>query len=83
MTNERLSKLQIHLLMASLYFVAFTVSVTIKLFGGEVFSNAPWHSITGVRPYEWLMLVIVWWAVANSYNSGAGKRRDLGSSSPS
>jgi hypothetical protein len=78
MRKERLRKLRVHLLIGSLYFVAFTISITMKLFAGEVFSTALWHSITDVRPVEWMMLVIVWWTAASSLNSDAWNTKGLG-----
>jgi len=78
MTKKQLANLQIHLGLASLFFLAFAISVAMKLFAGQVFSTAIWHSITDVRPFEWLMIVIVWWTAASSFNSEAWKTKGLG-----
>jgi len=78
MTKEQLAKLRIHLALASLFFLAFAFTVAMKLFAGQVFSTAVWHSITDVRPFEWLMIVIVWWTAASSVNSDAWNTKGLG-----
>jgi len=64
MTKDKRKRLKIHLVFGGAVVLALLFGVLSNLASGEHVSQALWHSVTSVRPFEWLMIALFWYAVA-------------------
>jgi hypothetical protein len=59
-----LTKHKAHFFFVSVFLLILAVNITIELRAGQPVVGAIWKSISGVRPMDYLMFAIFWYACA-------------------
>lgn len=75
MTKDKRRQLRVHLVFAGGITLVLVFGVLSKMASGEDFFRAFWDSARDVRPVEWVMIVLFWYAFAfqrpqNSWTTG-------------
>jgi hypothetical protein len=62
--REFLSKHKVHFFFVSIFLLVLTLNITIDLAAGEPVLGATWKAISGIRPMDYLMFALFWYACA-------------------
>jgi hypothetical protein len=75
MTKDKRRQLKVHLVFGGAVVLVLLVGVLSKMASGERFFPALLNAVKDGRPFEWLMIVLFWYACAfqkpqNSWTTG-------------
>ena len=62
--NELIAKSKIHLLFAGGLLIILTISIVTEMIAGESFLSAMWNAFSEIRPMEYAMFLLFWYACA-------------------
>jgi hypothetical protein len=62
--KEFLAKRKAHLIFGTAFLFVLALNMIIGLTAGQTVSGATWNAISEVRPFDYLMFAIVWYACA-------------------
>lgn len=62
--REFLAKWKTHLFFGGALLIVLTVNITIASMAGQTFRAATWKAISDIRPMEYMMLALFWYACA-------------------
>ena len=62
--REFTRKRKIHLFFVAAFLLALLFNITIGLMSGESVSGATWKAISEIKPMEYLMFALFWYACA-------------------
>ena len=60
--REFLAKRKRHLIFVAIFFFVLILNGTIGLTSGQTFLGATWRAISEIRPMDYLMLALFWYA---------------------
>ena len=61
---EFMAKRKSHLVFVSAFLIAVVANITIGLISGESFVDATWTGVSEIRPMDYGMFALVWYACA-------------------
>jgi len=64
MDKGKSRKLKVHIFFGVTLTLILLVSVIWRMASGERWPQASWNAIREIRPFEWVMFFVVWYAVA-------------------
>jgi hypothetical protein len=62
--REFLTKHKVHFFFVSVFLLVLALNITIDLAAGQTVLGATWKAISGVRPMNYLMFALFWYACA-------------------
>jgi hypothetical protein len=62
--REFLAKRKTHLFFVGALLFALTLDITIGFMAGQTFLGATWRAISEIRPMEYIMFALFWYACA-------------------
>jgi hypothetical protein len=62
--REFLAKWKTHLTFVGIFLFVFALNITIGLAAGQTFLGAAWRAIGEIRPMDYLMFALFWYACA-------------------
>jgi len=63
-SREFLAKHKIHFFYVTIFLLGLALNITIDLAAGQTVPGATWKAISGIRPLDYLMFAIFWYACA-------------------
>ena len=81
MDKGKLRKLKVHIVFGGALLLALLVSVIWRMASGERLLQASWNSIREIRPFEWVMTLLLWYSAAfhrGKYEWSSNSRTTLG-----
>jgi hypothetical protein len=64
MDKRKLRKLKVHVVFGGFLTLLLLVSVIWRMASGERLLQASWNSLNEIRPFEWVMFFVLWYAAA-------------------
>jgi hypothetical protein len=62
--REFLTQHKVHFFFVSLFLLVLALNITIDLAAGQTFLGATWKAIGGVKPMDYAMFALFWYACA-------------------
>lgn len=62
--GEFVAKYKVHFFFVSVFLLVLALTITINLMAGQTVLGATWKAISGIRPMDYLMFGIFWYACA-------------------
>ena len=62
--REILTKHKVHFFFVSVFFLVLALNIMIDLAAGQTFLGATWKAISGIKPMDYLMFAVFWYACA-------------------
>jgi hypothetical protein len=64
MDKGKLRKLKVHIVLGGTLTLLLLVGVIWRMTSGERLLQASWNSVSEIRPFEWVITVLVWYSAA-------------------
>jgi hypothetical protein len=64
MDKGKLRKLKVHIVFGGTLTLLLLVGLIWRMASGERLVQASWNSIREIRPFEWVMMVLLWYSAA-------------------
>ena len=62
--REFLTKHKVHFFFVSVFLLVLVLNITIDFAAGQTFLGATWKAISGIRPMDYLLFAVFWYARA-------------------
>jgi hypothetical protein len=62
--REFIARRKTHLVFVAAFLLALVVNITIGLMSDESFLDATWRGVSEIRPMDYVMFALVWYACA-------------------